>query len=351
MGKNKTASVAAVVIIATLVAAFLGSNTRGRNPTSSGSLETTSASAAHPSSSTSNATSAMAPSAVYQVFEANLTLRGETATIPCGDLGMGCPPVSNALIFPVELIRYGITYYYSANQTLPAGEPGSHPSYDVWFTNSTVFCVTPAYPQTPTCPTAPLRQTTISIPAPTVSTLDSSNGLSLSLSLSTNSSGKLNVSVADTNTLDEVSNITPADNWPVSQIFPFRGFLLWTGTCDSPPAGFEILQGNYGMNNYTEGSALFVIAQYPEMQCAEVGSGSPVGYTFQPHGNVTSSSATSGFWVGENDLAYGGSCPGSSQSPNASDCPLTFVPFPAGTYTIVAGDEWGNLVILHFSVA
>jgi hypothetical protein len=255
------------------------------------------------------------------------------------------------LIFPVELIRYGITYYYSANQTLPAGEPGSYPSYDVWFTNSTVFCVSPGYPQTPTCPTAPPRQTTIAIPAPTASTLDSSNGLSLSLSLSSDSSGKLNVTVADTNTLDEASNVTAADNWPASQASPFRGFLLWTGTCDSPPAGFEILQGSYGLNNYTEGSVVFVIAQYPEVQCAEVGSGSPVDYTFQPHGNITSSSATSGFWVGENDLAYGGACPGSSQNPNATDCPLTFVPFPKGTFTVVAGDEWGDLVLLHFSVA
>lgn len=104
------------------------------------------------------------------------------------------------------------------------------------------------------------------------------------------------------------------------------------------------------MNNYTEGTALFGLAQYPEMQCAEVGSGSSADYSFQPHGNITSSSATSGFWVGENDLAYGGPCPGSSQDSNATECPLTFVPFPPGSYTVVAGDEWGQTVLLHFTV-
>jgi hypothetical protein len=29
----------------------------------------------------------------------------------------------------------------------------------------------------------------------------------------------------------------------------------------------------------------------------------------------------------------------------------TRIPFDPGIYTVVAGDEWGNLVILHFTVA
>jgi hypothetical protein len=37
--------------------------------------------------------------------------------------------------------------------------------------------------------------------------------------------------------------------------------------------------------------------------------------------------------------------------PNAFNSKSTRIPFDPGIYTVVAGDEWGNLVILHFTVA
>ena len=303
-----------------------------------------------PPSSTSYASSTS--SAIYQVIRSNLTLQGQTAAVPCADLGMICPPAINASLSQVELIKYGSTYFYSHNQTAPVGEPGVQPTYDVWFTNSTVFCVSPAYPQNPTCPTHPYRQTSITMSSLSASTMDSSNGLRLSLSLSTNASGKLTATVAELNTLDVSNNVTLAHNWPVKTEL---NMFLWTQAwCAglSPSMGtfgFEILQGNYRENNYTEGTALFLLAQ-AGIQCPAYLS--PPNYlAFAPHQAISSSGTSSGFWMGERGPYWGYSCPDPSQNPNPRDyCPLTFFPFSPGTYTVVAGDEWGQAVMLHFTV-
>ena len=301
---------------------------------------------------TSSAT-ASTLSEVYQVIRSNLSLRGQVASIPCKDLGMICPPASDASLSHVELIEYGGMYFYSHNQTAPTGEPGVHPMYEVWFTNSTVFCVSPVYPQNPTCPTLPYRQTTITIPMSSASTLDSSLGLVLTLTLSTNSMGNLTVGVAEQNILDRVNNVTLAKNWPVQG----ESLFLWTqAACADSPYGYEILQGNYAENNFTDGAALFLLAQGPGQCVTRIG---PNYLIFEPRSDISSninqsislSETSSGFWTGKQDPYYGSSCPDSGLIPNSSeDCPLAFTPFAPGIYTVVAGDEWGQVAILHFSV-
>jgi len=59
----------------------------------------------------------------------------------------------------------------------------------------------------------------------------------------------------------------------------------------------------------------------------------------------------SGYWTGSSSLqgqnARGGAC---SPQAGLEACPLEFNEFPKGVYTVVAADEWGQVVLLHFTV-
>ena len=70
----------------------------------------------------------------------------------------------------------------------------------------------------------------------------------------------------------------------------------------------------------------------------------------------------SGYWTGSASqsgagFVTGGACPSgqvsSSSNPvqASSGCPLVFNQFPPGVYTVVAADEWGQVAVLHFTVA
>ena len=155
------------------------------------------------------------------------------------------------------------------------------------------------------------------------------------------------VVVAELNSLDRTNNVARGGSWP-----PVKGLglFLWTGArCSDTPIGYEVLQGNYGEGNYTEGAALSLGVQSP-MFCP-VGLNSPDYRTFKPLGGVTTTGAWSGSWFGGIGVYGGISCPDPDVNPNPRNyCPLIFVSFAPGPYTVVAGDEWGKVVILHFTV-
>jgi hypothetical protein len=67
-------------------------------------------------------------------------------TVSAGDNGTNASPMRNA-----ELVSFqGTRYYYAGNFSAGfTGPPGSH---DIWFTNSTIFCVTPSLDSYATCP-------------------------------------------------------------------------------------------------------------------------------------------------------------------------------------------------------
>ena len=141
------------------------------------------------------------------------------------------------------------------------------------------------------------------------------------------------------------------------------------------PIGYEILQGNYGQGNFTEGTPLVLDAQ-PTMLGCPAQAPTPYFY-FEPLSDVaqtyeyanvpnlagvynvtvdSSASSGGGTWSGAwTGSAWqtgagsigGGDCPGSTST---SGCPLEFNPFAPGAYTVVAGDEWGQVLNLHFMV-
>jgi len=173
---------------------------------------------------------------------------------------------------------------------------------------------------------------------------NSVSGLNLSLSLDSANyqpGQTITIVVNETNTLKKTNSVSAADNWA------FSGLTL--GPCGTLnyPFGIAIFQGYY-----TAGDVLSVTplkldnpdAKYPcPMILAEIST-----YAFQQSGNTTAifqmdntnpaltenmnaEAQPTGYWTG---------------SPNAAL--TTFTP---GIYTVVAGDEWGAMVVLHFTVS
>jgi len=113
-----------------------------------------------------------------------------------------------------------------------------------------------------------------------------------------------------------------------------------------------MLQGIYGENNFTEGIPLALEPEIFPTTCAVYG-GSSDYLAFMPlsdrvrRGNISTAGTWSGFWTGSGNFGRGNTCPGSNSSYN---CHLLLNPFTLGIYSVVAADEWGQVVILHFKV-
>lgn len=165
-----------------------------------------------------------------------------------------------------------------------------------------------------------------------------SNGLLLQLKVNTTSaspSSALEILVSEYNTRSVVSNISAANLWKVGS--------LSLGPCGNTiyPFGVEVLRGWYSETNASLGQPLQIFPLVPcPLLIRLVG-----GYLFQP----------------SNDSAV--VLPGSDQLPilmasnvtikgtySSNYSGLSNIPLAVGTYTIVAGDEWGALTVLHFVV-
>jgi hypothetical protein len=172
------------------------------------------------------------------------------------------------------------------------------------------------------------------------STEDTRLGLKLGLRVSSNATGALSISSNATNLLDKVNNVTTADDWP----YPDTGSYP-CGNFNQFPVEYAVLQGHYGASNYTSAGAFTLydtgevypcptsIAPLPYLLFAPLGdnvtfifsSGQKGGYL------VSASYSVTGYWTGSGTTA-------------------SFHQFPPGTYTVLVEDEWGNVVLLPFTV-
>ncbi|MGH9920529.1 MAG: hypothetical protein ACRD6W_16870, partial [Nitrososphaerales archaeon] len=173
------------------------------------------------------------------------------------------------------------------------------------------------------------------------SATSAANGLNLSLGLngSSISAGQwITATVVETNTLTTSNDVSAAAEWPVAN--------LAAGPCGhmNEPVGIAVLSGNYDAGNVSSGSALQVYQ--PGLTMCPMILTEISGYIFQPlsdnasvlgscqsgpcfNETISASVSASGYWAGTAN---------------------TFTNFPAGVYTVVAGDEWGGLAIMHFTV-
>ena len=197
----------------------------------------------------------------------------------------------------------------------------------------------------------------------TVQTTNSTLGLELLLSVNSNiipSEDAINVSVSIVNTLSTVNNLTASDDWAIQGLTSSSCNYGNSANKLFSPAGIDVFRGYYGMNNLSSGNPLQIWA---EIEC-------PVDYAFNGTSivgqlqNITSYSFLPGNDGGYYSAYYSSSATimkgifptrmvngAAFYASNSTGGPYNSLLFSLpGTYTLVAGDEWGQIVLLHFAV-
>jgi hypothetical protein len=171
------------------------------------------------------------------------------------------------------------------------------------------------------------------------------NGLKLSLSTDKTTyrrGQKVSIVVDEINTLSTKNNIPMSDNWPYNQ--------LHLGPCDYiSPFGIAVLRGDYTASNFSTATALTLYDPHVERLCM---TNVPVtSFSFQPSSDIASVNEDSNPVQDDNitkmnfELIVNGYWPDDIFSSHSH---LTY--FNPLTYTVIGGDEWGTLVIVHFAV-
>jgi len=102
------------------------------------------------------------------------------------------------------------------------------------------------------------------------------------------------------------------------------------------------------MNNYTTGKALSLFNTSTEYTCTV--NTLPVNFLFQPSSDNASVYIGHQFRYNEtSSVSFSGSgyWSGGANSPTSA----AFNSFGPGEYTVLGADEWGNVLILHFTVS
>lgn len=179
------------------------------------------------------------------------------------------------------------------------------------------------------------------------STVISKYGLSLTLSLNSTTyhpREQVSITINEKTILPIENKIHAADEWPV------HGLTLTPCGTLNYPFGISILQGYYDAKGVAAITPLQLFDPNVAYHCPMILAGI-VSYDFQPVSNIalirtswdsepgaikmsinmTTKVTSAGFWTGSRSSA-------------------TFSNFTPGIYTVVGGDEWGALVILHFTI-
>jgi len=182
--------------------------------------------------------------------------------------------------------------------------------------------------------------------------VNSSSGLSLSLSATVAPSGSPNVvaiSVSVNNTLDTYNNIAMSNAWkyPSQSLNPFD-------PCGAPgPIGFAIFSGYYDLSNYTKAQALDLYNMNATYMCTTMTFASDSYYSFMPHSDIAFivPPGTQPGQVGDSYTAISISFNAIGFWSNTSEMSATFRSFPTGSYTVLGADEWGNVVLVHLQIS
>jgi hypothetical protein len=184
-----------------------------------------------------------------------------------------------------------------------------------------------------------IATTQITTTATSTSVSNSSDNLRFSLRLTHDSNGNLTIKVDETNLLDSVNHVKGINGWNYS---PFS-LNPWDNCAAGLSDGFGIASGYYDENNSTPANTLRLYdAANGQISCSE--SIYVHAYSFQPMSdNLTNYSdnpnqftettalteSLSGYW-------------------NASGS--SFQHFTPGVYTVIGADQWGNVLLPHFTV-
>ena len=173
---------------------------------------------------------------------------------------------------------------------------------------------------------------------PLSATGSGSSGLVLNLSINDSSIAQghsVGVHISETNSLSTMNNVTAAQNW---------GTTFTLGRCSANyPFGIALFKGHYTLQNFTQGERVSLQSPVQNYLCVR-----PPFSTSYYHFLPKTDTAVVQVGMGNQTVTL----------PMGTSIPITgywtaegsFTPLQHGTYTLVAGDEWGALAMLHFSV-
>ena len=180
----------------------------------------------------------------------------------------------------------------------------------------------------------------------TTSQADAATGLTLGLELNatTITSGQtIELTASEYNSLPTMNNVTGASDWPI------KGLGVSVCGTVNDPFGIAVFRGYYTASDISSAKALQRYPPYGLTSCPMILS-EISQYQFYPKSsrmqiwgscspelcqvvNATASLSVNGFWTGVPIIAY--------------NVHMSLAP---GVYTVAAGDEWGQLVLLYFAV-
>jgi hypothetical protein len=180
----------------------------------------------------------------------------------------------------------------------------------------------------PATTTTTTFSTAITSTTPNSATVNSINGLTLTLFLDGTvfkPGENVSLSIDEHNTLATENIVTPANNWD------YNGLAI--GGCGTNGGfdGIAVMRGYYTAADKPLGGGL-AFWNYSITTPCPVDIPPPNGFDFAPLDNKYAGVDLAGYWADDNGKA-------------------TFTNFEPGVYTVVAGDEWGALVFVHFTVA
>ena len=174
----------------------------------------------------------------------------------------------------------------------------------------------------------------------TVTTTNTNIGLNFTLTLGSSeliTGQNLSITASVTNERSTFNNLTSESDWS-------EPWLIGWGAIDSCNsfANAQVFQGYYDQSNRSSlqsGTELQLAKPlFPPMECPFIPGAWSTYFPFEPHeSRVGYQYSTTGDY---------GNASSASSSPNS-----TFHLFDSGVYTVAAGDEWGQLVLLHFTVS
>lgn len=172
--------------------------------------------------------------------------------------------------------------------------------------------------------------------------LDSPFGFTLHLEINTTSpapGGHVLITGWLNSTSDSIETVNASNSW-------IQGSeSLWTKPCTSGwPIGLGVMRGHYTQDNYTLG-ALLPLPQ--PLYICPLQSGTPSYFLLEPHSSraLVDIGGSPQYWVIESSYTFGYALwEGLSGSAGAGQ-------LPAGVYTVVLADEWGDVLTTNFLVS
>ena len=205
-----------------------------------------------------------------------------------------------------------------------------------------------------------VTQNTTQIEPPTIyntiginsAAVKSANGLSFSVSTDQTTyqpSQEVEVVVDEKNLLSKTNDVPVADNWSLDGLI-----RMYFGPAAYPdvPYGIAVYRGDYTTANFP---ALTSLNLYdPSGLYLATPVFAPTSYLFEPLSDIA-------------DVILGKNIPSADVGSNATNKQISaeitlkgywtnssvpsFTYFDPGVYTVVGGDEWGNLVFVHFTIS